>query len=652
MPNSFFHCANFDGSESGKTSTPISKKRSSGYGKLRKSCVVTLLVLFSFRAIYVSPVSVPLPTAAAQELPPAEKPKQQNIQSIHWEAEATAFALNDLPSYIEEDRPFVRYLLVRDGRWQPFSLCLNLVINRQPDVVPTEVFLEGHIIRVNLRRYAESDKTLADLVKTWEELRFDPYFSQVAKVVVGKVVEGVTFEVIVESTPLTGDARVVISSPKRGEIVSFTGKSQDGYHRVTYKGEMGWIKAKDVSKVAATPSSSLVNVRAFHAGGSPDFSGPANKLSELTKIAGLLDKGSEAVVTDSRYFAVRAFSSLDIGFGDGLYYRFRGVPRSDDPKKSDFELLMEQLNANLNAAKVGQGASAAALSMSGVTGRQRQIFVLRTLTQQPGRGQSLVWYTLDPAQDQKGADFDPFRNYAGIKFAASEVIFDLESGLHGYALYDFAGKLQLRAPDDVVTDHTIPKPFPHNLYSGRSCLSCHGPDDGILEFQNSAKTLLGTKIDEYGKRLDLIGDLRVADQKRAVNTFVRLYNWQPRDETAPSARRAFASAVTRCTKQESRASCAALIDAFDTYAYASVGVKDALMDLGIAYGSRSPVEVFRFAMLAKQPQDSAVFVTSADPILGLLIADERVTRHQWEDIYAEAATRAIASGIFNVNGAK
>jgi hypothetical protein len=105
------------------------------------------------------------------------------------------------------------------------------------------------------------------------------------------------------------------------------------------------------------------------------------------------------------------------------------------------------------------------------------------------------WQTFDPLQVAAGEEdrnpFEfPFLAASGFAknfdFAASEVIYTLPNGLHGYALFAADGTRQDAAPLNVVADNK-PGPRGPEIRNAISCLKCHAGGFIRMEDQMRAK---------------------------------------------------------------------------------------------------------------------------------------------------------------------
>lgn len=503
------------------------------------------------------------------------------------EGDAVLEALRDLEQFRDRDRLFIRYLFLRDGSEMESAVTtLNAALSKV--AIPLKFpRITKQLVRVDFQQLSADEKKLAELLRVWEELRTDPYFREIVE----------RDWVLVPSAPYF--------------------KEGQEFHEV-------WKLA--AKKVRAS----------LHAGGDEKGRGPQNLLSIAT--------GSEAPIVDARFFVVRATSTVDLGFGSGLYYRFSGVVRSKDPKVTDLQLLLRLLGVDERRAEQVGSDNATVIFLSGVTGKPRSVHVLRGDRVPASRGQGLVWITQDPADDQVNVENDPIRNLLGSKFAASELIAELPNGYYLIALFNADGVLQDSAPDVVVRDSTVPPPYTNRLQGLISCLRCHGPRGGYQPLKNDLRELLSAGTDIYD-------DFAIKDSERvAVERIVQLYQWRPDLEVLPQSRLTLDRAIRESVGVAVEKACNSLAELFDDYAYRPVSPKLALLDLGIeTKDAEEAKDTFKklFPRLAPAAPPGT-FIVRADPILAALRAGISISRPQWERIYPEVALRYLLGKGFAV----
>lgn len=105
----------------------------------------------------------------------------QEVQKLPTPADATGWALADLVSLQESDRPFARYIWIPpwgNERWVPaVGFSVNTAANHARTIQPAAVIANGWMMRYDLRRLAPSPLALGKLLDTWDGLaKDDPYF--------------------------------------------------------------------------------------------------------------------------------------------------------------------------------------------------------------------------------------------------------------------------------------------------------------------------------------------------------------------------------------------------------------------------------------------------------------------------------------------
>lgn len=112
---------------------------------------------------------------AARAVRSEELPKRQPVPG-DW----VGWALADLVTLPEADRPFVRYVAIPPWgteQWVPMlSFALNSSVSQASTVVRPEVIANGWMLRIDLRKYSPKKTTIAKTLATWDSLaKIDPY---------------------------------------------------------------------------------------------------------------------------------------------------------------------------------------------------------------------------------------------------------------------------------------------------------------------------------------------------------------------------------------------------------------------------------------------------------------------------------------------
>jgi hypothetical protein len=141
-------------------------------------------------ALLVAALSVLTRLASADELP-----KRQPVPG-DW----VGWALADLVTLPEADRPFVRYVAIPpwgNEQWVPLiNFVLNTAVSQASTIQRADVIANGWMMRVDLRRFSPKKNTIAKTLATWDSLaKLDPYLH------VPKANSGVDVAVIAPTVP-------------------------------------------------------------------------------------------------------------------------------------------------------------------------------------------------------------------------------------------------------------------------------------------------------------------------------------------------------------------------------------------------------------------------------------------------------------------
>jgi hypothetical protein len=121
-------------------------------------------------ALVVAALSVGTRLASAEEVP-----KRQPVPG-DW----VGWALADLVTLPEADRPFVRYVAIPpwgNEQWVPMlSFALNSSVSQASTIVRPDVIANGWMVRVDMRKYSPRKTTIAKTLAVWDGLaKIDPY---------------------------------------------------------------------------------------------------------------------------------------------------------------------------------------------------------------------------------------------------------------------------------------------------------------------------------------------------------------------------------------------------------------------------------------------------------------------------------------------
>lgn len=551
--------------------------------------------------------------AAAPQVPVKASPENS----------AYALAVADLATVHPADRLYTRYIWITSNQredLQAVSLVLNLVSRANVLIRPLPVVSKDGktmLARFDLRWYWSKSADLEDVLRIWEEFRFDPRFNLL----------------------LTRDTLRFLPTPVHHERIEWVLEDCEPY---TLNGErytQRWVKHE---KEEDTSSLNVVRV--------------VSDILDKRLVATLVDAThSQAPVVNSSYFIVRALTTIQ-GKGvfhdvyRGLYYELSGIGRSFK-KGTDLDNFL----AGLGVGNVGSGVTAEqlfdqlqsdqriAIFRSGVSGKPRRADLFHSLAGRVGESQSIVSITHDIRDDNIDIGTHPVMNLLDFRDDAREVMFEKANGLQGGALFNGAGVLQDVVPPDVAADHLVPEPYTRNLQPFISCIHCHWKENGWKAAKNDAKTLLS-------KYLDVFGDVgpegrKIAIQSDVVARLAGLYAGDFEFKVLPRARNDLAANVLRATgpwrASKTQADAAKLAaeqvwGIYRRYVYEMVGASDFLSDAGIQYkGDASTAFNLVVPPVRFRPGEPE------DPRKGALGVGLSIPRTDYDLEYSLMAVRAI-----------
>ncbi len=568
----------------------------------------------------VEPPATPqIPPAPKIDMKPVPKefPKQKEMPQkdfgdeiksrLPTEADAVLMALQDLPGNGAFANPYVRYIWIEDGdpeTAQVVSLILNYIsrasVIKRPAIIGKEKLM---LVRVDLSDYSGKND-LAELIDVWEEFRFDPRFN-----------------LLITKDTLKFATGIDIPKSKR----------------VVQKLDAGGKVVDEQEKVVALGAGDVVRVPAPHIGD------PLLLLSEVL--------GTEAPIITSGYFLTRATTTVQ-GEGvfktiyGGLYYQLSGIKRNSK-KGTDEDNLLEALGVGnvdkgITAEKIFDDLRSdqrVAMFRSNVTGHPRRIDLLRSLASRDGQG--LVWVTHDLKKSSIDIGQHPVLNLLDFKDDAREFIAEKRNGLHLFALFNGAGKLQDEVPPDIAADTTIPIPHGTVLEPARSCLVCHGKQGGLHVASNDVRKLRAGRINAFGDQKSKNGQLDDLDR------LLGLYDGDLEFKLNPRARDDLANATLQATgvwkgskDQTDVVPLAAgkIADVFKKYNYDLVDATQLLRDLGleVADAKEAPAILRKILPLPPVVGDE---ILQEDARIGALLVGLSLGRTDYDLAYAFAALR-------------
>lgn len=487
--------------------------------------------------------------------------------------EASFIALSDAAS-LGSKAHHVRYIYLQQGDrhlLQCVNKAVNEVVYNAATIIPPTI-ISPNLLRIDLHEGNGS-------FETWEKLYPDLTF-QMPKGVFGLVAK-----------KIEGDYALVDCEPW----------TKDG---VTYREK--WVKRSELSKLTFAP----------HA---------------LPHTQALSDKlRTNVPIVEARYFIVRSCASVDYGFGEGLYYQFAGVRKSQEKGLTDqdqflkdfFKINLSEIRADLADSRVGIG-------VSGVTKKPRAAEVVQG-SSHPARSDGLVYITHDIRNKDANAKQNPFRELLGFidqnNDAAREIIGPKRNGHHVFYLGDNQGNRQDKVPDDIARWHGFGGEYTTELVAGISCMECHSREKN----ENGIKDLPNHVLLLYKNNLGPTLDLSTGDSRRLQSSYAGELS-----ASVNSSRNFYADAVFQSsgglTVHEASQGCAKL---FSDYIYTDVTPEMACLELGLG----EQVGVAATAKLGTIMGRMKV----VDPIFGLLVSGVSVRRVDFMGVLADAR---LAKGV-------
>lgn len=538
-----------------------------------------------------------------------------NPINVQRDNEALATALMDIQTVPVQERIFTRYIWLTRNLEHIKGLSFAWAsLSTSPVIEPWRPVPVARG-RINLARV---DLRIGNLLTVWEELQFEPKFSLL-----------VTKDVLafLQKEPLVRVEQDVLL-----DVPPFV---QNGV-RYTKR----WDK-----KITEVPFSQA----------KMDVLRLLGEHIDPILFAALVDAtGSQAPVVTIDYFLFRGLSTIK-GIGlyktlyGGLYFELSGTPRAGK-KGTDLDALFESLGigsveAGITAEKVFEKIPSdqrIGVFRSGVTGKPRQVEVLRTLVARDG--QAIISITHDIKDQDVDIATHPMMNLLKFKDAGREIIYTRLNGMNGFVLANGDGKFVEEVPPDIASDTTIPTPHTKRLQSAISCIRCHSNEGGWRVLTNDVKKLLGNY-------LDIFGDL--TQKKKPANTvqdrLAGLYAGDLERILMPSARNSYANAVLIATGPWKNANgqlnvvqlaSDQVAGIYREYWYDVVTPKKALEELGYT-PEQDPVKQLKSLV----PPVNVIIngIIPEDPRIGALLSGISINRWEWDAVYAIVANRVQKS---------
>jgi hypothetical protein len=516
-------------------------------------------------------------------------------------ADAIAYALADIQTVPALDRPFQRYIWVPDGdpaKIAAIKYSVNLAVSHSSILVYPAVVAEGKLVRWDLRRLVPNDNQYALLHALWEELQFEPYF-HIAKSTQDVLPVGAIQQALQISDP-PGSIRYKLNGQQF---------FKDNTNQLFQFINENWVRQQQSLQI------NRITAYGSHVG-----------LDQATLLQSLTQSSASVIRYD--YFLVRTLSTID----GGLYYKFAGIKASPSEGTAQ-DAFLRSLGADEKLVAKLRSDQRVALFRSNVTGKPRRIDAFYGVAVRPSSGTGLITVTHDMSDNDVDPRSDPIRNLLTINDQAREIIAAKPNGMHIFALFNGSGELQDEVPPNIAKDHTVPAPHTARLQSAISCIRCHGSDGGYKPFQNDVQTMLSGMMDVFGD---------LSSQQAVPNQLDRLAGLYSGDLAKPirRARNDYSDTVFKATGGYSIESVSNTVSGiYSNYVYESVDAFKACYELGFLVPPEDASK-YLIQLLPPLPSDQ-LGISPEDPIIGALKSGLKVNRYQWEQVYPDAAFRAL-----------
>lgn len=339
-----------------------------------------------------------------------------------------------------------------------------------------------------------------------------------------------------------------------------------------------------------------------------------------TGIKGL--PGTGAPIFRADWFLRYALATLE----DGIYYDLIGVSKdtSLDEYLKRFGSSQKDLEDAARTARIG-------IILSNVTGKTRCVVLMYGRQVRPTDGVPIIAATLDITDEDVNPEFSTIQNLLTFTFRAIEMFVYRPNGFIECTLWNAAGQLQDSVPDNIAADHEIPRPYTKRLQPISSCIRCHGPSDFFLPTPNEAQALLRESF--------IVDDLTALD-KSIEEIQLDLQGMYGGESEAAYllARNGHDTAVRRVTRTGAAEACSAVTESLNAYRYRRLTARDVCRDLGYEVTEEDAKALFNQLCPPQASDFSLEHSTIRQIQIGL-----GATRTQYEPVFAEIATRAVAN---------
>lgn len=541
-----------------------------------------------------------LVVAAAVVAAPAE------AQRTLSPADAVHLAYLDASKQPLDKSRYIRYVWNHRGSYkhaQAFSAVLNfaVVTAAEPLQFPPVPGTNNQLIRIDLARACPQREDLERVLRVWDELAERESYFHVQRDLVVEVKE-------------TRRKRRKVTVPR---YLADDGRYYDWKWVEEDVVELTEVTEKRVDFAVGSDRATLVDL-----GERTDSLNPIMRLDQAVRL--LLDD-----------------------YDGGVYSKIRGFDQfRAEGGRTALENLLAAYGADVARVRELRADERAAMLRSEVTGKPRSMLFFLGIGRVSATN-GLFTITDDPFDENHDPNSDAIRQLLDLRSDGHEIIWQLPNGFLAFALANGQQDLVFAegAPQNLVADHNIPRPYTKTLRSAISCIRCHTEGGGYVTFYNDVKSL---------RRLGLAATDDLASDKDARDTYDRLqgiYGGDPRVAVA-EARRRHADAIFRATAFRAgdglspQDTYATITEIYDTYTYDLITPQVACMEMGFLVPAEHAAALFNQLVprlpageTPEWPEDPYIqALRGPDPTDGRWLP---VTRANWEPIFADVMLRAI-----------
>lgn len=532
----------------------------------------------------------------------AAKPKAAAAPTpVPTPADAVRMAVADLATLPLEQQVNTRYFLTYDRSpefYGAFNYALNTSVSHSVNYYWPVQVADGWLLRVDLAALWPEVDDFNTLLLVLEDLaKIEPYFHTIGVAEVKKGEE----KVLVDVTP----------------YLHTDGK------RYTKK----WVMKEVVEEVTGVEHS-------LHLLGEDGDAAPIFTLATVTK--------SAIPIMRADWFMLIILSQDPLV--NGRYYQFQRISKSSGGKTAE-QLWLERQGVDYDAVQKIRSDQRLATRRSQVTGSPRAVEYFFTSAVRASIGPAACFLTRDWFVGEVAPDRHPIKNLLGYVHDGSEAMGFNGNGTISFVLTDDKRELIDVAPQKLVSDRTVPIPYPTNLEPPISCIRCHGPQEMWKPVNNDIKTLT---TGDY--RINIFDDTSSEKEQRDVIDRLRGLYEGDATEALRIASNTHAAATFKITRGMQVIKVTEVISAvYNDFRFGNVTPQQACLELGWRVTSPTQaVEVFNRIVPVLPPNTSGIS-PETDTVGSLRKWTDTnglfVSRDDWQHEYADIMLRAQTEAI-------